>query len=498
MSLINLPITTYQAEAFFGADSSLEGFELVTHVATDSRKSSSESVFFALPGVGSNGWDYLKQVAEQGTKWAVVPNVIFTEPPEALHLIKVTDVVASLGRFIRTFSGGYPANIIGVTGTNGKSSISYYSAQLAQYMGLKSGMIGTFGVGELNNLQSATHTTPDLLSLHEMVLGQHKDGVENLTFEVSSHALDQRRTEGVPIDVAIFSNLSRDHLDYHGTMDAYAEAKSRLFQDSGILRGVIFSDNEYSEYIRQRAKCPIYSYSLKDSTANFYASDIVFSMSSVTFSLKTPWISKQISLPLLGEFNVANAMAALAANWDLFEDKKRLLEGLNALSSAPGRMQRICEANKPLVVVDYAHTPDALAMALQALHQHVDGKIICIYGCGGDRDKGKRPLMTSMALTHADEVYLTSDNPRTEDPETIIQDAIANVDGVEQRKKAGLFHQIVDRSAAIETAIRAAGKTDAILIAGKGHENYQEVQNVRHYFDDVEEAKKALSNAHQP
>jgi len=326
-----------------------------------------------------------------------------------------------------------------------------------------------------------------------MIFMQAQEGVENLTFEASSHALDQRRIEGLPIDVAVFSNLSRDHLDYHGSMDAYAKAKSRLFKKQGIQRGVVFLDNQYSKYILDSALCPIYTYSLQDAKASFYASDLVFSANGVSFKLQTPLMTTGVILPLLGEFNVANALAALAANWDLFNDKALLVQSLSSLTGAPGRMQQIDIENKPLVVIDYAHTPDALSVALQALQQHTSGCLLCVYGCGGDRDKGKRPLMTQAALQQSEIAYLTSDNPRKENPEDIMQEAIKNVAEVDEQLKKGSLFLIVDRKQAIMSAIMAAKPEDTILIAGKGHENYQEVQNVKYYFNDVEEAKKALN-----
>lgn len=494
MSLLHFPIKPQLAEAFFRLEEGkAQGFEELTDVVTDSRKVSSQSLFFALPGVASNGWDYLPQVAALGCRWVVVPTDVELDASLNLQLIRVADVISTLAAFLRQFSDGYPQRIIAVTGTNGKSSISYYSAQIAQFMGEKAAIIGTFGIGVLGDLQEAKQTTPDLLSLHKLVMQQAKDGITSLTFEASSHALDQRRIEGIPIQTAIFSNLSRDHLDYHGTMEKYAEAKSHIFKQKSVKRGVIFLDDAYSSYMLAAAISPVYTYSLKDSTADFYANNIQFSATGVNFSLKAPSLTTDVFLPLLGEFNVANAVAALAANWDFYSQKQKLIEALSTLAGAPGRMQQVHSKDKPLVVVDYAHTPDALSVALQALHQHTHGRVICIYGCGGDRDRGKRPLMTQAAIEQADIVYLTSDNPRTEDPSQIMQDAVACVNDVELKRKNQTFFMIEDRHQAIATAISSAQAGDTILIAGKGHENYQDIMGVKHHFDDLEEAQKVLA-----
>ncbi|TBR44728.1 UDP-N-acetylmuramoyl-L-alanyl-D-glutamate--2,6-diaminopimelate ligase [Marinomonas agarivorans] len=497
MAILSAPIKSHSVEAFFNLEAGLLGSmaledAAIEDVVTDSRCASASTIFFALPGVTSNGWQYLPQVASLGCQIAVVPSGLVLSEQKNLMVIEVDDVVACLASFLRQYAKPYPHSVVAVTGTNGKSSISYYAAQIAEFMGQKAGIVGTFGSGPLNALQEAKQTTPDMLSLHCALVQQQEEGVNMVALEASSHAMDQRRIEGLPIDTAVFSNLSRDHLDYHGNMDSYAEAKSRLFQHEGVRRAVIFLDDDYAPMMLAKSICPIYTYSLQDASADFYATDLRYSASGVEFTLQTPIFTKLVRLPLLGEFNVANAIAALAANWDVFEDKASLLQALEHLQGAPGRMQQIGSIKSPLVVVDYSHTPDSLSVALKALHQHTTGRLFCVYGCGGDRDKGKRPLMTQAVLAQADIGYLTSDNPRSESPADIIKDAITGINEVRERQVNQRFFMLVDRREAISAAIRSAKVGDVVLIAGKGHENYQEIHGVKHHFDDVEEAKKGL------
>lgn len=452
---------------------------------TDSRKVHPEAVFFALPGVASNGWDYLEKVAELGCHTAVVPAGLALQHSK-LHLIEVADVAELLVRCLHQFFGDMPKQMVAVTGTNGKSSICYYLAQLAEYAGLKSGLIGTFGIGPLAKLSSAEQTTPDLLTLHNTLMALAAQGVDFVAFEASSHALDQGRLHGVPFQAAIFSNLTRDHLDYHGSMAAYAEAKKSLFDFPSVAHSVFCLDDEYCDFMSQDTKAARHYYSLMDDSADFYVQQLAFLPTGCEFQLVYPEGRRKVMLPLLGRFNVQNALAALAALWHLVADKQRLLAGLERLQGAPGRMEKVTLANAPVAVVDYAHTPDALKVALQALRDHSAGQLICVFGCGGDRDRGKRPLMMAQAMAHADRVYLTSDNPRTEAVEQILNDAQVGLTSADK------LTVIADRREAIAAAIFSASPDDVILIAGKGHENYQDINHVKHHFDDKEEALGVL------
>ncbi len=460
-----------------------------THLEIDSRKVDAQSVFFALPGVTSNGWDYLDKVASLGCRLAVVPAGLNLHH-DTLELIFVVDPAKLLVATLNRFFGRMPQHMVAVTGTNGKSSICYYMAQLAQSVGLSSGLVGTFGIGPLDNLSEATQTTPDILSLHLLLMGMAEKGIDFVAFEASSHALDQGRIEGVPFQTAVFSNLSRDHLDYHGDMQSYALAKQRLFTFPSVERSVFCLDDAYASFMATAASnsnCCFYS--TQNPTADFYVKELFLDSVGCHFVLCHPDGEEKIFLPLLGRFNVQNALAALASLWGGVNDKRQLIDGLSVLKGAPGRMDKIDKPNSPLVVVDFAHTADALTVALQALKEHTTGKLICVFGCGGDRDRGKRSLMMSAALGNSDFVWLTSDNPRTESINQIFSDILLGVPNDD-----GLFHFEPDRRVAIREAISSAGKGDVILIAGKGHEKYQDIQGIKYHFDDKEEALKALES----
>lgn len=458
-----------------------------SHLETDSRKMDAQGVFFALPGVASNGWSYLDKVAELGGKIAVVPRHMNLQHASLL-LVHVDDPSAFLVTCLYAFFGRPPSSLVAVTGTNGKSSICYYLAQMAELVGRRSGLIGTFGVGSLNDLREASQTTPDLLSLHKMLLDMAAQTIDFVAFEASSHALDQGRLFGVPFQTAVFSNLSRDHLDYHGTMEAYADAKRRLFSFPSVKRGVFCLDDQYTSFMVEglSSDCQRYFYSEQNTQADFYVKSLQLDPNGCQFTLCHPAGESVVSLPLLGRFNIQNALAALASLWEVGIDNSRLISALALLKGAPGRMEKVLSDKGPSVVVDYAHTPEALKVALQALKEHSSGRLICVFGCGGDRDKGKRPLMLQAALKYADDVWLTSDNPRTESPVQIINDVT--------KGGCASFTIEEDRSTAIAGAIGSASKRDVILIAGKGHETYQDVNGVKHHFDDKEEAVKALND----
>lgn len=461
--------------------------QIYTHLETDSRKIDPHGVFFALPGVASDGWLYLDKVADLGGQIAVVPEHLALTH-DRLQLIHVADPAALLVACLYAFFGLPPASLVAVTGTNGKSSICYYLAQMAESLSHSSGLIGTFGIGPIGALEEANQTTPDLLSLHELLIDMASKSIDFVAFEASSHALDQGRLYGVPFQTAVFSNLSRDHLDYHGTMDAYAAAKRRLFSFPSVTRGVICSDDSYADFMAQglSSDCERYYYSESNPQADFYVTDLRLVPNGCQFTLCHPGGESAVFLPLLGRFNIQNALAALASLWVADADNGLLISALSSLRGAPGRMERVVAEKGPAVVVDYAHTPEALKVALQALKEHSQGRLVCVFGCGGDRDKGKRPLMLQAALAHADSVWLTSDNPRTEAPEQIINDALAGVVVSEVNVE-------VDRACAISKAIMTASSGDIILIAGKGHETYQDVNGVKHHFDDKEEAAKVLN-----
>ncbi|GLQ30880.1 UDP-N-acetylmuramoyl-L-alanyl-D-glutamate--2,6-diaminopimelate ligase [Litoribrevibacter albus] len=458
---------------------------------TNFKQAHQNALFFAIQSPYGKGWEQLDEVRNNGVQWAVVPENIEGLSCQGLNLIPVPDPIQLLGQLARKHLN-YPPNLIAVTGTNGKSSISYYCAQLSQQVGLHSGIIGTFGVGPLEAIKPSPRTTPDIIYLHHTMNDMALAEVKTVAFEASSEGLDQRRLEGIPVEVAIFTNFSRDHLNYHNTMEAYLSAKKKLFSHPDLKLAVINIDDPFAESMIEGKDYKCYRYSLIQPDADFFANILSYEADYQIIDLHTPIGNQLINLPLLGDFNTSNALAALAALWDSIEDKTALIQALSFLHGAPGRMQQIKLDKQPLVVVDYAHTPDALEVSLRALGQHTSGKIYCVFGCGGDRDKGKRPLMTEAALMGSDVVILTTDNPRFEDPLAIINDACELI-SPEVFAPQSKLQRYVDRREAIEKAINQAGPEDTILIAGKGHETYQEVCGVKHHFNDVEEAQCALN-----
>lgn len=387
--------------------------------------------------------------------------------------------------------------IIATTGTNGKTTISQLVAQLISFNGEKVGVMGTAGNGVIDNgvlnLTPATHTTMEVFNLHHAVHDFAKDGVTVLSIEASSHGLHQLRLQGLPIQVAIFSNLSRDHLDYHADMEDYARAKARLFDKQlfpSLTHAIINADDEMSEVFIDTANSSnltVWTYSVDDKPADFFASNIVPGLDGVKMTVMTPKGQLVLKSPLLGRFNIANLLASIAGAMAVGVPFELIQTGVHYLKGATGRMDRV-PSKAGAFIVDYAHTPDALEQVLKSLKPHCKGNLWAVFGCGGDRDKGKRPLMTQVALKWADKIVLTADNPRTENPLAILKDMQVGMDCDAHYKT-----QIEpDRKTAIEYAVAHSGADDIVVIAGKGHETYQEINGVRHDFDDSVVVKNAL------
>ena len=387
-----------------------------------------------------------------------------------------------------------PARLIAVTGTNGKTTISRLIAEFLLLQGKKCAVMGTTGNGILPHLESSSHTTLDALHLQSALHAYAQEGAEFASIEASSHGLEQGRLNGCDIEIAAYSNLSRDHLDYHGTLEAYAEAKALLFKFESLKVAIINIDDEHANLMinaakENPAKPQILTYSTTQN-ADYKVENIQYSLSGARFKLITAQGAFDVESPLLGHFNVENIVASLIAAEQAGFALKDLIAVAPQLKGAPGRMQVIRD-NERLFVVDYAHTPDALIQVLQTLKRHVSQQLWAVFGCGGDRDRGKRPLMTQAALDNADVALITSDNPRTENPEQIFADMKAGIN-FENRT----VHEIHDRREAIKFAVKNAKDGDVVVIAGKGHENYQEIDGVRHWFDDVVEVQSAIDTQH--
>lgn len=386
------------------------------------------------------------------------------------------------------------ARILAVTGTNGKTTISRLVAELLMLQGRKCAVMGTTGNGILPNLEASSHTTLDALNLQSALHEYAQQGAEFAAIEASSHGLEQGRLNGCDIEIAAYSNLSRDHLDYHGTLEAYADAKSCLFKFPSLKVAIINLDDAYAEIMLDAAKAnpaqpKILTYSTTQA-ADYQVKDIQYSLNGANFKLITAQGEFAVQSPLLGHFNVENLVASLVSAEQAGFDLAALIAVVAQLKGAPGRMQVIRDAER-LFVVDYAHTPDALTQVLKTLKRHVAQNLWAVFGCGGDRDRGKRPLMTQAALEGADVALLTSDNPRTENPEQIFADMKNGI-----TFSTHLVHEIHDRREAIKFAVKNAQAGDIVVIAGKGHENYQEVDGVRHWFDDVVEVQSAIDAQH--
>ena len=392
--------------------------------------------------------------------------------------------------------------VIAVTGTNGKTTISQLVAQLTQLTGMSSAVMGTAGNGRLGALVQASHTTGDALAVQQFLYQMGKEGAELLALEASSHGLDQQRLQGMPVSVAIYTNLSRDHLDYHADMAEYAAAKAKLFDKAhfpDLTHAIINIDDEHAQIMLDTAHASnltVWTYSLDSlKTATFVAANITPSLQGVEISLRTDFDDGtmnhlDIVSPLLGRFNVANLLAAIAAAVAVGISLESIATLIPQLQGAVGRMQRV-PSNDGCFIVDYAHTPDALSQVLASLKTHCKGQLWAVFGCGGDRDAGKRPLMAQAGLAGADKVVLTADNPRTEDPNAILQDMQAGM-STEQYQRT---HIEPARQAAIEYAVNQAAPDDIVVIAGKGHETYQEINHVRYDFDDSVILQNALKQA---
>ena len=392
--------------------------------------------------------------------------------------------------------------VVAVTGTNGKTTISQLVAQLTQLTGMSSAVMGTAGNGRLGALVQASHTTGDALAVQQFLYQMGLEKAQLLALEASSHGLDQQRLQGMPVSVAIYTNLSRDHLDYHADMAEYAAAKAKLFDKAHfpeLTHAIINIDDEHAQIMLDTAHVSgltVWSYSLDPAkSATFVAADIKPSLQGVEIALRTDFKNKEtksinIISPLLGRFNVANLLAAIATAVALGISLERIANVIPQLQGAVGRMQRVPSANG-CFIVDYAHTPDALSQVLASLKTHCKGQLWAVFGCGGDRDAGKRPLMAQAGLAGADKIVLTADNPRTEDPNLILQDMQAGMTSEQYQRT----HIEPARQTAIEYAVKQAAPADIVVIAGKGHETYQEINHVRYDFDDSVILQHALKQA---
>mgnify|MGYP003582537640 FL=1 len=464
---------------------------LIRELTLDSRSVRPGDLFLAVPGAKVDGRDHIADALKRGAA-AVAYEVqgATVLPITDAPLIPVKGLIAQLSDIAGRFYGepSRLLELVGVTGTNGKTSVTQLVAQALDLLGQHCGLIGTLGTGFYGALQSGRLTTPDPLAVQATLNDLKKAGARAVAMEVSSHALEQGRVAALAFDIVVMTNLSRDHLDYHGSMDAYKAAKAKLFAWANLRCRVVNLDDDFGrELAAEQRESRLISYSLKDPSATLYCREATFDDDGVRAVLVTPQGEHMLRSRLLGRFNLSNMLAAVGTLLAMDHPLDEILKVTAKLEGPIGRMQRLGGGSKPLVVVDYAHTPDALEKVLEALRPHARGQLTCLFGCGGDRDRGKRPLMAELAERLADRVFVTDDNPRTEDPHAIFDDIRPGFSKVEA------VEFIAGRGEAIARVIAAAGVDDVIVLAGKGHEDYQEINGERHDFSDLVEAEKALA-----
>jgi UDP-N-acetylmuramoyl-L-alanyl-D-glutamate--2,6-diaminopimelate ligase len=459
----------------------------VAELVSDSRRAMPGVVFAAYPGEARDGRDFIAQAVAQrvdGVLWEA--DHYQWDPALAIPNAGVTGLKNRIGE-IAAHVYGEPSralHMVGITGTNGKTSVAHWVAQTFSQLGRKTAVIGTVGNGFPGALTPALNTTPDAIELQQRLAHFRQQGATACAMEVSSHGLAQGRLNGTQFSVAVLTNLSRDHLDYHGDMDSYAAAKARLFSWPGLEWVVVNLDDAFGKQLEAESRlASVAGYGFRRGAV--VGEKLRLSQAGLHLVVRTDWGTAEVDAPLLGRFNAANLLAVLATLLVSGVKLDDACQALTHITPPPGRMQTLGGNAHPLVVVDYAHTPDALEKVLATLREIVSGgRLICVFGCGGNRDRGKRPLMGQAAVAGADEVWITSDNPRNEDPRRIIDDVLAGT--------GDKPHVEPDRARAIFEAIGGAHHGDVVVIAGKGHEDYQEIAGERQPFSDVAVARKAL------
>jgi len=475
----------------------------VSDLTLDSRQVREGSLFFALPGLNAHGLKFAADAAARGASvvlWEPDSDAMLPALPPSVFAAAIPNLKNLVGRIADRFFNWPSSNlrIAGITGTNGKTTCAYLLAQCLERLGSAAAYMGTIGWGRPATLAEPTHTTPDAVTVQRTLAQFRASGVREVAMEVSSHALDQGRIDGVRFQVAAFTNLTRDHLDYHGTMQKYAAAKAKLFQVADLKHIVLNVGDEFGrtlarDYTGSASLIAIWvgagdSGWLADRA--LHAAQVRLDPRGISIELDGSFGKITVKTQLMGRFNAENSLIVIAC---LLAFGVSLSDAANALAEckpAPGRMEvvKTDARNKPTVVVDYAHTPDALSKALNAAREHCEGALWCVFGCGGDRDSGKRPVMGAIADELADQIIVTDDNPRSEDPQVITAGIVSGI-------KSHAVRVIHDRGEAIATALKEAQAADVVLIAGKGHEDYQIYGETRRSFSDRSEALRYLGAA---
>ena len=474
------------------------GAAAITGLSLDSRYVRPGGLFVALRGATTDGYGYIDMAVANGAAAVVYDSDAGVAPAvSAIPCIAMDDLRRKAGVIAERFYG-HPSRqleMAGITGTNGKTSCCHFLAQMYHRVYGGCGVVGTLGNGLWGDLQPATHTTPDAVRLHGLLREMADQGATRVVMEVSSHGLDQGRVAGVEFDTAVFTNLSRDHLDYHGDMAAYGRAKGRLFTMPGVRRAIINWDDDFGRELAAGlpAGLSVVPYGLgrvPHSDAGWLMGRIAqVDRNGLTLEVDSAWGQGRVETRLLGRFNAYNLLAVLATALAGGMAFGPALTALEELTAVPGRMERFGREDQPMVVVDYAHTPDALDQALLTLREVCEARLWVVFGCGGDRDRGKRSLMGAVAQRHADVVVLTDDNPRHEDAVVIIDDIRSGM------AEGAPMAVISDRAQAIAHAVDGAAANDVVLIAGKGHEDYQQIGDERRPFSDRHTVERLLEAA---
>lgn len=477
------------SELFKGLDVDRRGEDVaVADVAVDAGAVQPGALLVVWKGQRHDGHEHVPAAMQRGAVAVLCEHAL----PLTIPHIVARDVHATLAVIARRFFSdpAYDLSLVGVTGTNGKTTVTHLVEGLWQAQGVKTGVIGTLGVRYGGESVVTGLTTPDAVTLTRHLRAMADGGVRGVAMEVSSHALDQKRVDGLRFDVGVWTNLTQDHLDYHHTMDRYGTAKARLFRDLLKSGGtaVFNADDERVAQHAQQWNCPTLGFSARGNDARVQLVERQQTRAGMQLRARIDGREWAITTPLIGGFNVDNVLAAVGVGLALGIASDVIRAGIAQVSAVPGRLQRVSRDGEPLVVVDYAHTPDALDKALRAVREVTGRRVVCVFGCGGDRDPHKRAPMGRIASELADALIVTNDNPRSEDPKAIAATVVAGV--VHGRPQVEL-----DRAAAIRLAIAQATPDDTVLIAGKGHEDYQIIGDRKFAFDDRQVARAALDEA---
>ena len=464
----------------------------VLGISSDSREVKEGDLFLACRGANTCGSLFIRDAVRAGAAAVVVDEELLSDLDRRRPAIfPVRDLRDKLGLIAGRFYGD-PAKrlrLTGVTGTNGKTSVSWWLAKVYSLLTEKQpGLVGTLGYGCYPRLQAGPNTTPGAISLQRLLAGFVEAGVETAYMEVSSHALDQGRVSGVDFDVAVFTNLTRDHLDYHGNLQEYFRAKEKLFTCKSLHAAVVNCDDPYGRRILRDlpAGVEVVSYGMSDGSVDASVRGMPAPGAELVMDITTPWGNGSLRPGVMGKFNAGNLLAVVSVLGQAGFPLERILEKMEDIGPVPGRMESIRRADGAHIVVDYAHTPAALEQVLTSLRESCDGRLICVFGCGGERDEEKRPQMGEAAEKLSDQIILTDDNPRSEAGDDIIEDILSGIAG----KGATVIER--NRSRAIELALEKAGPGDVVLIAGKGHETCQEIGGTRYPFNDLQQVRRLL------